>query len=296
MPVHQPRVARALALVDARNFRAANQHLDAGGAALERGPGAVHGGSACADHANALAREQRIIHFVGGVRPEFSRDVAGNRRDVRAADAVAAAGDHHTPRIGRALAIRGTNPQSHEPIAARLDAKHLMIVAHVRREHLTVPAQVIHPLHAGDLVQRLPGLKAELRLEPRAKGQRRHSERGAGELFGRAQGIHAGGRHPRALDASGCAVEQDRRDPEKAQRNRGRHARHSGTDDGDLQHRLPFMLAWNDPRLGGQIQPGKILAHPVFKRGQTGGAGNGFWPGFWLEFGHGVGFSETIRR
>ena len=275
MTVHQPRVARALALVDARYFRAANQHLDAGGTALERGRSAVHGGGAGADHANALAREQRVIHFVRGMGPEFSRDSVRDCRNVGATDTIAATGDHHTPRVGRVLAGRGTNSQGHEPVVARFDAKHLVVVAHVRREHMAVPAQVIHPLDPGDLVQCLPGFEAELRLEPRAKGQRRHTKGGAGELLGRAQGIHAGGGDPGPLDACRRPVKQHRRDAEKSQRGRRRHARHPGADDGDIQYRLPRMLAWDDPGLRRQIQPGEILAHPVFKRGQTGGARNG---------------------
>jgi hypothetical protein len=145
-----------------------------------------------------------------------------------------------------------------------------MAVRHRQRQHRAIPAQVVHPLQARDLVQRFPGRFAELRLEPGAKGQRRDAERRPGELLRAAQGFHARRRGPWAFQAGRRFVVGDDRDAALNQRRGQRQAGHAGADDGDVDHVLPLALAPRRPARGGKLQAGELVREAGFERRQAG--------------------------
>lgn len=268
----QPRAARALALVDAGQVGAADQQIDARGAGFQRGGGRIHGRRARADHAHPFARQRAVVHRIGRMRPPAARQAVRERRHGRAAQAVTAGGQHHAARQ-HALpgCVRCVEGQLDRTVGARLHGPDVMCVADLQLQHAAVPAQVVHPLQARDLVERLPGIGAELRLEPGTEGQRGQAQCGAGQLLGRAQRFHAGGGRPRAFVALGRAVEHHRADAEMLERRRRDHARHASADDGDVQHGLPVQRVRQCPGFGGQFEPGEILAQAGFQRRQSGG-------------------------
>ena len=101
---------------------------------------------------------------------------------------VAAGGQHHPAcqLLQRAWAGPSFVEQIelHQSVGAGLQIHQAVLVAQVQAQHLSVPAQVVGPLQAWDLVQRLPGGKPELGLEPGAEGQRRKAQRRAGQFLG----------------------------------------------------------------------------------------------------------------
>ena len=268
--VGQAGAACALALVDARNVGAADQQIDAGGAALQRRGGAVHGRCARTHHAHALALERAVVHLVGRMRPYVARQLVGHRRHPCTAQTIATGGEYHMAREYGARAVRRLHVELHHTVGtARAHGQHAVFVVHLQVQHLAIPAQIVHPLQARNLVERVPFLDAELRFEPCAEGERRLAERGAGERLGRAQGFHARGRGPGAFKACGRAVEDGRIHAQKTQRGRCGHAAHAAADDSDRQHFLAVHFGGRQPVLGGQIEPRQILAHAGFKRFQT---------------------------
>jgi hypothetical protein len=134
-----------------------------------------------------------------------------------------------------------------------------MSVSHRQRQHLPVPAQVVHPLQARDLVERLPGVAAELRLEPGAKGQRRNAERRAGEVLGAAQGLHARRRRPGAFEAGRCFVVGDDRDAALDQRRGEGQSGHAGADDRDVGNGRAVVLERRRPARRRQLQEGELV-------------------------------------
>jgi hypothetical protein len=136
-------------------------------------------------------------------------------------------------------------------VLARMDCLHEVFVAHVQLQHAAVPAQVVHPLQARDLVEHLPRLGAELRLEPRAEGQRGQAQRWAGQLLGRAQRLHARRGRPGAFEADGRAVEHHHADAEVLERGGRRQPRHAAADDCHVQHGPAVQHMRQRPRLGG---------------------------------------------
>ncbi|MCY1530678.1 hypothetical protein D9M68_658760 [compost metagenome] len=246
-------VARALALVDAGNVVAADQQVHAGGARFQRGGRAVHGGSAGAHHAYALARERVVVHDVGRVRPAAARQFLREIRHIGAAQAVAAGGQHHAARQHRAAPGGGFDIELDQLVGAWQHGADAVLVPHVQVQRAAVPAQVVHPLQARDLVQRFPGFGAELGLEPGAESQRGQAQRRARQLLGRTQRFHAGRGGPGAFIAFGRLVEDGRIDAQVRQRRRRRQARHAAADDGHVQHLPAVDIPGRNPVLGGNI-------------------------------------------
>ncbi len=267
--VGQAGIAGALALVDAGDVLAADQQVHAGRARLQRGGRAVHGGRARADHAHALAGERGVVHDVGGVHPAIARQFPGEVGHIGAAQAVAPGRQHHAARQHRAAAGGRLDLQLHQPVGARQHGADAVFVPHIQVQHAAIPAQVVHPLQARNLVQRLPGLGPELGFEPGAERQRRQAQRGAGQLLGRAQRLHARRGGPGAFEAGGRLVEDGRVDAQVRERRRRRQAGHAAADDGHVQHGLAVDMAGRHPVLGGKFQPGKVLAQARFQRGQA---------------------------
>ncbi|MCY1223200.1 hypothetical protein D9M72_353120 [compost metagenome] len=267
--VGQSGVARALALVDAGDVVAADQQVHAGGARFQRGGRAVHGRRARAHHAHALARERGVVHDVGRMRPAVARQLLREVGHIGAAQAVAAGGQHHAARQHRAGPGGRFDVELHQLVGARQHGPDAVFVAHVQFQHAAVPAQVIHPLKARDLVQRFPGLGAELRFEPGAEGQRGQAQRGAGQLLGRTQRFHPGRGGPGAFIALGRLVEDGRIDAQVLERRRRRQAGHAAADDGHVQHLLAVDIAGRHPVLGGDFQPRQVLPQARFQRGET---------------------------
>jgi hypothetical protein len=141
----------------------------------------------------------------------------------------------------------------------RHEIDHAMAVQHRQCEHAAVPAQVLHPLQARDLVERVPLGAPELRLEPGAKGERRDAERGAGELLRTAQRFHPRGRRPWAFEAGRRFVQRDDRHAAMNERRGAGQAGHPGADDRDVEHRLAGVLAHRGPARRGQLQERELV-------------------------------------
>ncbi|MNX22156.1 hypothetical protein D3C86_521330 [compost metagenome] len=251
----QAGVARALALVDARDVVAADQQVHAGGARFQRGGGAVHGGCARAHDADAQAGKRFVVHHVRRMRPAAARQLLRKIRHIGAAQAVAAGGQHHAAGQHGAASGGRFDVQLHQLVGARQDGQDAMFIAHVQAQHPAVPAQVVHPLQAWNLVQRFPGLGSELRFEPGAEGQRGQAQRGARQLLGRAQRFHAGRGGPGAFVAFRRLIEDRRVDAQVLQGGGGRQTPHAAADDGHVQHRLAVDETGRHPVLGGKLQP-----------------------------------------
>ena len=104
---------------------------------------------------------------------------------------------------------------------------------------LAVPAQVVHPHDARDLVERLPCRRTELRDKPGAEGERRNAGRRSGQHLRRAQRLHPRVGHPRPLDAGGTAVETADVANAVAQQREGQHQPgHAGADHHDIADRI----------------------------------------------------------
>ncbi|MNX40319.1 hypothetical protein D3C86_707010 [compost metagenome] len=267
--VGQAGVARAFAFVHARDVVAADQQVDAGGAGFQRRAGAVHGGRARAHDADALAGQRGVVHHVGRMRPAVTRKFLGKVRHVGAAQAIAAGGQHHAAGQHGAAASGGFDVQLHQAVGARLHGQHAVFVAHVQIQHAAIPAQVVHPLQAGNLVQRFPFGGAELRFEPGAEGQRGQAQGRAGQLLRAAQRFHAGGGGPRAFVAFGRLIEDGRGNAQMRQRCGGSQAGHAAADDDNVQYLLAVNQTGRNPVLGGNFQPGQVLPQTRFQRIQA---------------------------
>ena len=191
-------------------------------------------------------------------------------RDLRAAQAVAARGQHHAARQPGGVAGGGLHVHRHQAVGAWVHGGDGVFIAHVGLRHAAVPAQVVHPLQARDLVERGPGLAAPLGLEPGAEGERGHAERGAGELLGRAQRVHARRGGPGALVVGARAVQQHGGNALLRQRHAGRQAGLAGTDDEHVGDGLPFMGAWRQPCAGTPVEGEQVVPQAVFEGGQAG--------------------------
>jgi len=191
LAVGQAGHARALGLVDARQVAAAHQQVHAGGAQLQGRAGTVHGRGARAHHAHMPAGQRGVVQGIGRVGPEAAIDAVHEGRHLRATQAVAAGGQHQAAREPGAGVAVGAHVQGHQAIGLGSHGEHLVRVAHIGAGDAAVPAQVVHPLQARNLVEGGPGLQAELRDEPGAEAQRRNAQRRPGQLLGRAQGLHA---------------------------------------------------------------------------------------------------------
>ena len=268
MAVRQARLP-ALALVDARDVGAADQQVDAGGAGLQRGGGAIHGRGARAHHADALAAQGGVVHRVGRVRPQRARQLR-ERRHIGTAEPSrpVASTTRRASTVRSPCGVPGAGPPT---VGAGLHRQHGVFIAEVQRQHAAVPAQVVHPLQARDLVERFPRRRAELGLVPGSEGQRRQAQRGAGQLLGRAQRFHARGGGPGTLEAFRRAVEDVCRDAQVLERGRRRgppcrrrRRRHRAL------RRLARGAAWSSARPA--VRARQVTAQARFQRGQPSGA------------------------
>jgi len=270
VPLREAGHARALGLVHRGHGGAPRDQVHAGRAAFERRAGAVHGGRAHADHAHAPARQRGVVQHVGGMRPQAALHALHEGRYLRPAQAVAARGQHHAARQPCGMARGGLHVHLHQAAGARAHGGGGVPVAHVGPGHAAVPAQVVHPLQARNLVERVPGLAAPLGLEPCAEGERRHAQRGAGELLGRAQGLHARRGGPGALVVGGGAVQQHGGHALLRQRHAGRQARLAGADDEHVDDGLPAVAAGGQPGAGAPVEGQQVVREAFFEGGQAG--------------------------
>ena len=268
LAVGQTGHARALGLVDQRQLRAADQHVHAGRAVFESRRRAVHGRSPGTDHAHMLARQRGVVHGIGGMGPELpvhAQHEGGNRG---AAQAVAARGQHQAaglPGGGHAI---GLDIDFHHAIGLRAHGNDFMAVAHIGVGHAAVPAQIVHPLQARDLVQRRPGIQTELGDEPGAKGQGCNPHGGAGQLLGRAQGFHARRGGPGAFEVQRGLVQQHGLDADLLQRHAERETCLAGTDDEYVMHRQSLARGGGNPGLGRPAQSDEVVTQAFFQRCQ----------------------------
>ncbi len=264
--VYEARAADARQLVDARNVRASEEQVDARGAGLERGARVVERGRAGADDAHALAGQRREVDRLRRVRPARARRALRDGRHVRAAEPVAAGSEHDVAREQRLRVALRVEIEREQAVVARPQRDERRVVAHVQVEHAPIPAQIVHPLRARNLVERVPRVAAVLRFEPGAKRQRGQPERGAGKLLRRAQRIHARERDPRAFVAGRRAIDHALVvDAEQPQFGAGREPRHPAADDRDVEHAHAVDVARRHPRWRGQIEPAQILGEPRFE-------------------------------
>ena len=174
-------VAGPLALVDARQLGAADQKIHPRCAAFERRCRDIHRRSAAADHCHPQAAKTRAVPCLARMHPALARDLLRPIRHPRAAQAITSGGQHDMAGQHRITIVRRArnrtriglidDSQLHQSIGARLHGDHALLVAQVQPQDLAVPAQVVGPLQARDLVERVPSSKAKLRLEPGAKAQ-----------------------------------------------------------------------------------------------------------------------------
>ncbi len=203
------------------------------------------------------------------MRPQLMRQRPRQVRHPRPAQAIAAGGEHHMPGI-QGLRLRANlHRQLHQAIGTRSHPTHPVLVTHLQRQGLAIPAQVVGPLQARDLVQLFPGWQAELRFEPGAKRQRRQAQGRAGQLFRRTQGFHARSRRPGPFEPGGRLIEDHGRHAQMTQLGGQRQAGHAAADDRHVQHGFAGMQAWLDPGFGRQIEPVEILAQTRFQGRKT---------------------------
>ena len=174
-------VAGPLALVDARQVGTADQQIHPRCAAFERRCRDVHRRSAAADHRHPQAAKACAVPCLTRMHPALARDLLRPVRHPRAAQAITSGGQHDMVGQHRITILQRVRSRTriglvsdielHQSIRARLHGDHALLVAHVQPQDLAVPAQVVGPLQARDLVERVPSSKAELRLEPGAKSQ-----------------------------------------------------------------------------------------------------------------------------
>ena len=107
------------------------------------------------------------------MRPKSAGEGDCNFWYVSAAQAIASGGEHNTARINGLLSCWRCHHELYQSIGKRSDLSDMVLVAHVKFECLTIPAQIVHPLRAWNFVERRPGIHSELRFKPSAKGESR---------------------------------------------------------------------------------------------------------------------------
>ena len=202
----QPRYARAFGFVDAWQVWATDQQVNAGCAVFQRGACAVHGRCTSTYHADAQALELGIVQLVGRVCPAMAVYALQEGWHLCAAQTVTAGGQHYTACTPGAALCGCLHVHFDHAIGLRANGQHLVLIAHIGLRDAAVPAQVVHPLQAWNLVERLPGGFAPLRDEPGAKTQRRQAEGRAQQFLGGAQCFHARGGGPWAFKVLRGAV------------------------------------------------------------------------------------------
>ena len=269
LAVSQAGHARALGFVDAWQLAAANQHVDAGGAVLQRGGSTVHGRGACADDGYMLASQRGVVHLVGRVSPEFLVHALHEGWNLRAAQAIAARGQHQAAGLPGADLALGLDIDFHYAVGLGANGHDFMAVAYIGLRDAAVPAQIVHPLQTGDFVQRRPALHSKLGNEPGAKAQRGNAQRRAGQLFGRAQGFHARGGSPGAFKVQRGFIQQHGLDTDMGQRGCQRQTTLASTNHQHIVHGLAVARGGRNPGLGGPAQRQQIVAQAFFQRGQA---------------------------
>src|SRR5471032_3180358 len=107
------------------------------------------------------------------MRPAITRQSFYKSRQRRAAQSVASGSEHDASRKDLEATIMRSHAQHDETIGAWRHGFNSVAVADIECQHAAIPDQILHPLQTVDLVERLPGWRAELSLEPCAKRQRR---------------------------------------------------------------------------------------------------------------------------
>ncbi len=255
--------------IDAWQFGAAHEHLGTGDALFQRKAGIVEGRGAAAQNAHTLAGQCGEIDVAGRVRVAM--------RGQGAADPLG-----HDP-LAPALNAGGQNQLACEQGGAhrqmqamdtrcevRLHADHAGGIAHRQAQRCAIPAQIIHPARARNLVQRVPSGAAVLRLPPRAKRERWHAQIDRGDVLGRAQGLHARVGDPRAFLASRVFVDHQHVVYTLAlQRERRAQAALAGADDDHVVDVPARMHARLHPGIAAVGQALQVVGEGTFEVGQA---------------------------
>ena len=267
--VHEARAAGPLTLVDTRQVGPAHEQVDAGRAVLQGLGRAVHGRGASAHHAHPQATQGLVVQFVGRVGPSAARQLVRPRRHRAGTQSGPARGQHQAPGKGPQWLTPVLKLQFHQTVCTRVHVRHPVFVMDLQVQHPAVPAQVVHPLQAVDLVQRLPGRGAELRLEPSPEGQRGQAQRRPGQLLGRAQRFHARRGGPGAFKTGRRLVVQGHGHATVLQSSGQRQPGHAGPDDGHIGHGLAFMRAGWRPARGRLLQTRHLVGQALLQRCQS---------------------------
>ena len=210
-----------------------------------------------------LPRQRGEVDRVG--RMEHAAGAhAGRRAPARERPASAARRCRRGPAPARAGACarfragpgrrRSSTTQQAAVVAVRHRAQRDAVL-HRQADGVAHPQQVVAPVDAADLVQRLPAGAAVLRLVPGAEGQRGHAEFRAGHVLGAAQRQHARIGAPRAFVAARGAVDHaDVGHAFAAQREGGGLAAHAGAGDQHVEHRRVAVGGFGGQHPGGRRQ------------------------------------------
>ena len=176
-----------------------------------------------------LALQAPAEKAAGAIDAAFARAGAGLARSLARA---AADGEISLAELARAVM---------EVVAQTLgrgDVDDLGLVAHRQAGDMPEPVEIIGPVGAGDLHQRVPGRRTVAGFVPGLVGEARHVEVGPGEVLGAAQGRHARVAAPRALGTRRGAIDHQDVGHLRAQQSEGgRQAGLAGADDQHVQRR-----------------------------------------------------------
>src|SRR5262245_24419123 len=136
--------------IDARNMRTAKAKVDASGTGFERGGCVVEGGSANAEHANALARNSAEIDVIGRMGITL-RGKVGDKvpRSPPASAAVKAGCEDDLSRMD-AFGPSGPTQMGEQKVAGRLDRCDFDLVFDWKLEKIPVPIEICSPDHMRD--------------------------------------------------------------------------------------------------------------------------------------------------
>ncbi len=136
--------------IDSRNVRAAKAKVDASGAGFERGGCIVEGGSADAEHANALSRKSAKLDVIGRMGITLRGEVGDKvPRSPPASAAVKASCEDDLSRMDAFGPSRPTQ-MGEQKVAGRLDRCDFDLVFDWKLENIAVPIEICSPYLLGE--------------------------------------------------------------------------------------------------------------------------------------------------
>lgn len=257
--------------VDPRQRGAAHEHLRTRHALVQREAGVVERRGAAAQDAHAPAGQCGVIDGPGGMRVALRRQGLGDPlRHLPLAAALDAGGQDDL-----ACHQRRAHRQVQAMDAGRgvwLDAHQLGGIAHRQPQRRAVPAQVVHPGAARNLVQRVPAGSAVLRFPPGAEGERGHAQVDRGDLLGCAQRLHTCVGDPGAFLPGGVFVDHQHVMHALALQGEGRaQAALPGPDDDHVVHVAGRVDARAHPGFAAVGEALQVVLQRVFELSQAHG-------------------------